>query len=90
MQKKPVSVSEGSAAVATRVAKGTDLIMSDSEIMGGTPVFKGTRVPVDNLISWLEDGYTIDDYLYSFPSVSKEQLIAVLRLAYEWLVTQAK
>jgi uncharacterized protein (DUF433 family) len=76
--------------MATKVIKNTDLIICDPEIMGGTPVFKGTRVPVDSLLDWLEDGYTIDDYLYSFPSVSKEQAIAVLRLANDWLVTQAK
>jgi len=76
--------------MATKVIKRTDLISSDPEVMGGIPVFKGTRVPVDSLIDWLEDGYTIDDYLYSFPSVSKEQAIAVLRLASDWLVTQAK
>ncbi len=76
--------------MATKIRKHTALIISDPEIMGGTPVFKGTRVPVDSLLDWLEDGYTIDDYLYSFPSVSKEQAIAVLRLASDWLVAQAK
>ncbi len=76
--------------MATKVTKSVDLIISDPEIMGGTPVFKGTRVPVDSLLDWLEDGYTIDDYLYSFPSVSKEHAIAVLRLASDWLVNQAK
>jgi uncharacterized protein (DUF433 family) len=76
--------------MATKVIKRADLISSDPEVMGGIPVFKGTRVPVDSLIDWLEDGYTIDDYLYSFPSVSKEQAIAVLRLASDWLATQAK
>jgi uncharacterized protein (DUF433 family) len=76
--------------MATKVQSDTDLIVSDPEIMGGTPVFKGTRVPVDTWLDWLEDGYTIDDYLYSFPSVSKEQVVAVLRLANKWLVTQAR
>jgi uncharacterized protein (DUF433 family) len=76
--------------MTSKVAKDTDLITRDPEIMGGTPVFKGTRVPVDTLLDWLADGYTIEDYLYSFPSVSKEQVLAVMRLANDWLVSQAK
>ena len=75
--------------MATKITKDADLIISDPEIMGGTPVFKGTRVPVDSLLDWLGDGYTIEDYLYSFPSVSKEQALAVLKLANDWLTSQA-
>ena len=46
--------------------------------MGGTPVFTGTRVPVQTLIDYLEDGETIDDFLEGFPTVTREQVLAFL------------
>ncbi len=49
--------------------------------MGGTPVFAGTRVPVQNMIDCLEAGDSIDLFLYDFPTVSREQVIAVLEAA---------
>jgi uncharacterized protein (DUF433 family) len=54
------------------------IIHSDPEIMGGTPVFNGTRVPLQNLIDSLEGGESIDDFLEGFPSVRREQVIAVI------------
>jgi uncharacterized protein (DUF433 family) len=57
------------------------VIHSDTEILGGTQVFDGTRVPVKKLIDYLEAGDTIDEFLESFPSVSREQAIAALELA---------
>jgi uncharacterized protein (DUF433 family) len=57
------------------------LIVTDPEIMGGTPVFAGTRVPIESLFEWLEDEYTLDDYLDSFPSVERSQAVALLELA---------
>ena len=54
------------------------IIHSDPEIMGGTPVFIGTRVPLQNLIDSLEGGESIDDFLDGFPSVKREQVIAVI------------
>ncbi len=48
---------------------------SDPEILGGTVVFKGTRVPLQNLIDYLEGGYTLDEFLVDFPSVTREQAI---------------
>jgi len=60
---------------------GADLkgiIQSDPEIMGGTPVFAGTRVPLQNLIDALEGGESIEDFLEGFPSVKREQAIAVI------------
>ena len=54
------------------------MIHSDPEIMGGTPVFVGTRVPMQNLIDALEGGESIDDFLEGFPSVKREQVIAVI------------
>ncbi len=53
----------------------TRLISSDPEILGGTPVFFGTRVPVKNLTDCLEAGDSIDDFLEDFPSVSRAQVI---------------
>jgi len=54
------------------------IIHSDREIMGGTPVFVGTRVPLQNLIDYLEGGESVEDFLEAFPSVSREQVIAVV------------
>ncbi len=54
------------------------IIHSDSEVLGGTPVFVGTRVPLQNLIDSLEGGESIEDFLDGFPSVKREQVIAVI------------
>jgi uncharacterized protein (DUF433 family) len=54
------------------------IIHSDPEVMGGTPVFVGTRVPLQNLIDYLEGGESVDDFLEAFPTVRKEQAIAVI------------
>jgi uncharacterized protein (DUF433 family) len=56
----------------------SDLITVDPDILGGTPVFKGTRVPVKTLFNYLEDNYTLDEFLECFPSVTRE--IACLAL----------
>lgn len=53
-------------------------ITSDKETMSGTPVFRGTRVPVVSLFDYLEDGSSLDEFLENFPSVTKEQAIKVL------------
>lgn len=66
------------------------VIQSDPEIQGGTPVFAGTRVPVKNLFDYLEAGDSIDDFLRSFPSVTREQAVAALELAREALVPDAR
>jgi uncharacterized protein (DUF433 family) len=55
------------------------VILSDPEILGGTPVFKGTRVPVRILFEYLADGLSLDYFLETFPSVKREQAAAVLR-----------
>ena len=57
------------------------LITCDAEIMSGTPVFKNTRVPIKNLIDYLETGESLDDFLEDFPSVSREQVVQTLKLA---------
>ena len=60
-----------------------NVVHSDPEIMSGTPVFVGTRVPVYNLFEYLEAGDSLDKFLASFPSVTREQAIAALELAKE-------
>jgi len=50
----------------------------DPEVLGGTPVFRGTRVPVRTFIEYLEGGQTVDEFVDDFPSVRREQVIAVL------------
>ena len=54
------------------------VIVRDAEILGGVPCFRGTRVPVDSLIDYLEAGDTLDEFLDNFPSVSHEAAIAAL------------
>jgi uncharacterized protein (DUF433 family) len=62
------------------------VISSDPQIMGGTPVFSGTRVPVQTLLDYLESGESIDDFLDGFPSVSRQQVIDFLEQAKDRLV----
>lgn len=54
------------------------VVTSSPEVMGGTPVFAGTRVPIENLLDYLEGGESIEDFLEGFPSVSREQVITFL------------
>lgn len=56
----------------------TTIISVDPDIMSGAPVFARTRVPVQNLIDYLEEGDSIDDFLEGFPSVTRDQVIAFL------------
>ena len=65
-------------------------VHSDPEILGGTPVFVGTRVPVRNLLDYLEGGDSLDDFLEDFPTVTREQAIAALEFAKESLLTHAR
>lgn len=57
------------------------IITSSPDVMGGTPVFAGTRVPVQTLIDYIKGGESIDDFLDGFPTVTKEQVIAFLEEA---------
>jgi len=61
------------------------IVHSNPEILGGTLVFVGTRVPVKNLFDYLEGGYSLEQFLDQFPSVSRSQAIATLELAREAL-----
>jgi uncharacterized protein (DUF433 family) len=56
----------------------TNIITSSPDILGGAPVFAGTRVAVQNLLDCLEEGDSIDLFLYDFPTVKREQVVAVL------------
>jgi uncharacterized protein (DUF433 family) len=58
--------------------KSDDLITVDPEILGGTPVFKGTRVPIKTLFEYLEKNYTLEEFLECFPSVTKEMACRIL------------
>lgn len=68
----------------------TPAVHSDPEILGGVPVFVGTRVPLRNLIDFLEHGYTLEGFLDEFPSVTREQAVAALEEAHEFLARRAR
>ena len=65
------------------------VIVSDPEIMGGTPVFRGTRVPVQTLLDYLEAGDSIGEFLKGFPTVSHQQVVAVLEEMKEHILVPA-
>lgn len=60
----------------------------DPETMGGTPVFTGTRVPVQALFDYIEGGETLDEFLDNFPSVKKEYALQVLEMASKTITTE--
>lgn len=65
------------------------VIHSDPETLGGVPVFVGTRVPAQALLDYLEGGHPLDEFLEDFPSVAREQAVALLELAKELLLAHA-
>jgi uncharacterized protein (DUF433 family) len=65
------------------------VIQRSQNVLGGTPVFKGTRVPVKTLIDYLRAGDGLEDFLQDFPTVTREQAVAVLEIAKEALVQDA-
>jgi uncharacterized protein (DUF433 family) len=65
---------------------GSSVISASPDAMGGTPVFAGTRVPVQTLLDYLKAGESIDDFLDGFPTVTREQVIALLEEAGKQLV----
>jgi uncharacterized protein (DUF433 family) len=67
----------------------TDLITVDPDILGGTPVFKGTRVPVKSLFEYLERDYTLEKFLECFPSVTREMACKVLERSESALLAPA-
>ncbi|MEW5984604.1 MAG: DUF433 domain-containing protein [Acidobacteriota bacterium] len=66
------------------------VVHSDPDILGGTPVFVGTRVPVRSLFDYLEGGDTLDEFLTQFPSVKREQAVAALELARDTVLARAR
>jgi uncharacterized protein (DUF433 family) len=67
-----------------------DVIVRDPEILGGVPVFRGTRVPFKNLLDYLEGGHTLGEFLEEFPSVTREAAIAALEHAKELVLAQTR
>jgi len=65
------------------------IVTSSPDVMGGTPVFTGTRVPISTLLEYLEGGESIDSFLDGFPTVKREQVIAFLEEAKERMLTLA-
>ena len=65
------------------------VVHSDPDILGGVPVFVGTRVPIKTLLDYLESGDSLNEFLDHFPSVGREQAIATLELAKEMLIAYA-
>jgi uncharacterized protein (DUF433 family) len=66
--------------------KATDIVEVNPKKMSGTPVFRGTRVPIQNLFDCLEDGETLEQFLEQFPTVTREQVSVVLELSKERLL----
>ena len=66
------------------------VVLTDPDILGGTPVFVGIRVPVTSLLDWLAAGESLDLFLANFPSVSRPQAVAALKLANACLVGRAR
>lgn len=67
------------------MAKVETVVHRNPEILGGVPVFVGTRVPLRNLIDYIEHGHSLDEFLDHFPSVTREQAVAALEFANELL-----
>ncbi len=70
--------------------KETDVINVDAEILGGTPVFRGTRVPIETLFDHIQEGVSLDEFLEDFPTVTREQALAVLEIAETLLASNVK
>ena len=73
-----------------RMTDTLPIVHSDPDISGGMPVFRGTRVPVQALFDYLEGGETLDQFLDQFPSVSRQQAIAALDLARDFVLARAR
>ena len=68
----------------------SDVIVKDPDILGGMPVFRGTRVPFKNLLDYIEAGHTLDEFLEQFPSVTRGAAIAALEHAKELVIAQTQ
>ena len=65
-----------------------EVITNNRDILGGTPVFRGTRVPIQTLFDYLEGGETLEDFLVGFPTVSRESAVAALEEAKDLLLSR--
>ncbi|OGR93036.1 MAG: hypothetical protein A2992_04685 [Elusimicrobia bacterium RIFCSPLOWO2_01_FULL_59_12] len=65
------------------------LVSISTDVLGGTPVFSGTRVPVQTFIEYIEGGHSIDDFLEGFPTVKRERLVAFLEEAKKRMTSRA-
>ena len=83
------SLNAGAGHGTLWLMKENEVIHSDPEILGGTPVFRGTRVPIRSLFDHLEGGDSIDDFLAGFPSVRRDQVIALLEISQERVLEPA-
>lgn len=72
-----------------RMSETTGVIERSRSVLGGVPVFRGTRVPVRTLMDYLEAGERLDDFIADFPTVSREQAVRALELAKDALLTDA-
>lgn len=70
--------------------KSTSVVHSDPDILGGTPVFVGTRVPLQALIDYLEGGHSLEEFLDDFPTVGREVAVAALEQAKAHLIADAR
>jgi len=70
--------------------KKSSVVHSDPDILGGTPVFVGTRVPVQAMMDYIEGGHTLNEFLDDFPSVTRETAIAALEQAKALLIADAR
>jgi uncharacterized protein (DUF433 family) len=70
--------------------KQSSVVHSDPDILGGTPVFVGTRVPVQALIDYIEGGHSLEEFLADFPTVSRELAVAALEQAKAHLLADAR
>jgi uncharacterized protein (DUF433 family) len=65
------------------------IIVRNPEVLGGTPVFRGTRVPIQTLFDYLEGGETLEDFLQGFPTVTREAALAALEEAKQLLIARS-
>ncbi|MGD0512991.1 MAG: DUF433 domain-containing protein [Terriglobales bacterium] len=72
------------------LAQNNEVITKDPDILGGTPVFRGTRVPFQNLLDYLEGGQTLHEFLEDFPTVSREAAVHALEHAKSLVVSQLR
>jgi uncharacterized protein (DUF433 family) len=84
---RPTALADGNARAYAYRMKSP--ISTAPDVLGGTPVFAGTRVPIQTLLDYLEGGESIDDFLDGFPSVSRDQIISFLEMAKDRLIESA-